>query len=778
MVKKEKDVFLINTNDLSYVFHIDKTGLVIHDYFGKKIDLMDFDIKPLSLKHDFAKGTSVIYDEKIDDQLSMDHVLLEFSFPHKGDFRSTPVLLKNEKFGYVFDFKYRDFEIREAKPLEGLPTPHDANEELVVFLEDKVAQVVVELHYLVFEEANVIARNIVIVNNGELPLTVLKALSYQLDLVNKEFELTTLSGGWVSEMNQQIQDIKEGKYSIESKTGFSSARFNPFFMIKEKRANLDSGDVYSFNLIYSGNHLAEIELTHYGLLRVEAGINPFCFEHLLNKDERFETPYAVLTYSNKGINGARLNMHHFTNNHVIPSQWNGTLRPVVINNWEATTFKFKESKLVSLAKDAKKFGAELFVLDDGWFGQRNNDFAGLGDYNVNKKKLPHGLEGLSKKIHKNGMKFGLWFEPEGINPDSDCYRAHPDWAIKCVEREPSLSRHELLMDLTKVEVQDYIIDNVSSILEKANIDYVKWDMNRNVSDITFGNYLPGEFYHRYILGLYRIFDTLVKKFPQVLFEGCASGGNRFDLGVLSYFPQIWTSDDTDGHERLTIQSGTYLGYPLSTVSAHVSCSPSQSMLRKTPIDTRFNLAMFGDFGYELFFSELPKLDKRRCLANIAVYKKYREIFQFGDFYELDSHSDNFKKWQVLSKDRKTSLVGHFNVLQKSNAPECHLDTKGLLDNQKYDVEVVKQEIDIREFGSLINALTPFHVNPNGWLVRLISKFKTIPCDDYKCQVYGSVLNNSGLVLHPEWSGNGLNDKVRVMRDFGSRLYIINAHEEN
>ena len=776
MIKTQENVFFLNTNDLSYVFHVDKTGLLIHDYFGKKVDLVDFDTKAMSVKASVQKGTSAIYDETKNPELSMDHVALEFSFPHKGDFKSTPILLKNEKFGYVFDFKYDSFEIREAKPLEGLPTPHDAKEELVVILKDERANATVELHYLVFEDCNVICRNVVIANESELPLTILRALSYQLDLVNRAFELTTLSGSWASEMNQQKQTLVEGKYSVESRTGGSSARFNPFFMLKEKSANLDSGDVYSFNLIYSGNHLEEVELDHYGLVRVEAGINPFCFEFKLNKGERFETPYAVLTYSDKGVNGARRNMHHFTNNHVIPSQWNNTIRPVVINNWEATTFKFTESKLLALAKDAIKYGAELFVLDDGWFGERNDSTKGLGDYNVNKKKLPNGLEGLSKKLHKLGLKFGLWFEPESVNPNSDCYRAHPDWAIKCVDRRPAQSRTQLLLDLSKKEVQDYIIESVGGILSSVQIEFVKWDMNRNMTDITFSDFGPGEFYHRYMLGLYRVLRELTTRFPNVLFEGCASGGNRFDLGILSYFPQIWASDDSDAHERLIIQSGYYLGYPQSTVSAHVSTSPSQQLLRRTPIDTRFNVAMFGVLGYELFFSELDAFEQKRCLKLIEVYKQNRELLQFGDLYELDSFTDNFVKWQILSKDKKHSVIGHYNILQLSAPKEAILDAKDLLDDKKYKVEVVPVEHNIKDFGSLVNMLTPFHVNPNGWLVNFLSKRRTIGGEKEEYVVYGSVLNNKGIVLNPEWSATGVGDGVRILKDFGSRIYLVNIDE--
>lgn len=774
MIKTKENVFVLNTNKISYVFHADKTGLLIHDYFGKKIDLVDFDTKPLSVKASVQKGTSVIYDVSKNDQLSMDSVPLEFSFPHKGDFRSTPILLKNEKYGYVFDFQFDSYEVKEPQKLERLPTPHHANDELVIRLKDEKAKVTIELHYQVFEEADVITRNVVIVNESELDLLVLKALSYNLDLVNRDFELVTLSGGWASEMNKQIQPIKEGKYSIESRTGNSSAKFNPFFMIKERTATLDNGDVYSFNLIYSGNHLEEVELGHYDLLRVEAGINPFCFEYKLKQGERFETPYAVLTYSDQGINGARLNMHHFTNNHVIPSQWNNTIRPVVINNWEATYMKFNERKVLSIAKKAKKYGAELFVLDDGWFGARNDDHAGLGDYDINTRKLPHGLSGLSKRVHKRGMKFGLWFEPESVNPDSDCYRAHPDWAITNADHEPSLGRNQLILDLSKKEVQDYIIENVSHILTNAQIEFVKWDMNRNISDIPAYN--CGEFYHRYMLGLYRVIGELTTRFPDILFEGCASGGNRFDLGILSYFPQIWASDDTDGHERLTIQSGYYLGYPQSTVSAHVSSTPSHQLLRHTPIDTRFNVAMFGVLGYELNFKELTKFERKRCLSLIDIYKKNRQVLQFGDFYEIDSYTDNYAKWQVLSSDKKESVVGHFNTLQKTNPKEAFLNTYGLIDEQKYKVDVVPLEHNIHDFGGLVNMITPFHVNPNGWLVNFISKHMTMPGEKESYVTYGNALNNKGIILNPEWTASGFNDGVRIMKDFGSRIYLIKADE--
>ena len=436
--------------------------------------------------------------------------------------------------------------------------------------------------------------------------------------------------------------------------------------------------------------------------------------------------------------------------------------------------KFNERKVLSIAKKAKKYGAELFVLDDGWFGARDTDHAGLGDYDVNTRKLPHGLSGLSKRVHKKGMKFGLWFEPESVNPDSDCYRAHPDWAVTNADHEPSLGRNQLILDLSKKEVQDYIIENVSKILSSAQIEFVKWDMNRNISDIP--PFKAGEFYYRYMTGLYRVIGTLTEQFPNILFEGCASGGNRFDLGILSYFPQIWASDDTDGHERLTIQSGYYLGYPQSTVSAHVSSTPSHQLLRTTPIDTRFNVAMFGVLGYELSFKELTKFERKRCLALIDVYKKNRQVLQFGDFYEIDSYTDNFAKWQVLSKDQKESVVGHFNVLQKTNPKEAILNTYGLLDEQKYKVDVVPTEHNIKDFGGLINMITPFHVNPNGWFVNFLSKRMTLPGEKESYVTYGNALNNKGIILNPEWTASGMNEGVRILKDFGSRLYLIKADE--
>lgn len=771
MIKTNGQIFLLETDELSYVFHVNESGLLIHDYFGSKITIDDFDISAINKKETCAKGTTVIYDQK-EEQLSMETALLEFSFPHKGDFKTTPILLNNASHGYVFDFSFTGYEVKDSiQELEGLPTPHDGDQELVITLKEKDLDVILELHYLLFASANVIARNVVLLNKSNEELHIHKLLSYQLDFINRNFELMSFTGGWATEMHEQIQELKVGKYVHESRTGNSSAKCNPLFVLKEKGASQDCGGTYIFNLIYSGNHIEEVELNTYGNVRVQAGINPFCFDFKLNTDDKFETPFGVMTYSNKGINGARKNMHHFVNNHIIPNQWNNTLRPVVINNWESTMFKFKESSLMKIAKAGKKIGAEMFVLDDGWFSTRNDDSHGLGDYDVNKKKLPHGLKGLAKKVNKIGMQFGLWFEPEAVNPSSKLYEAHPDWAIQCPNSKPVLSRNQLLLDLTKKEVREYIIENVSNILDSANIEYVKWDMNRNMTDI-FSKNENGEFFHRYILGLYEVMGEITRRHPKVLFEGCASGGNRFDLGILSYFPQIWTSDCSDAIERLRIQGNISIGYPLSTISAHLSSSPSGQPLRVVPVDTRINVASFGVFGIELIPSEMNKLERERAKLLIEDYKKNRETYQFGDFYVSSEIGDNLIKWEVLNQNQNSAIIGHFNILQRLDAPDSQLKTHGINEDNKYHVYTRPFKHEISKFGGLINVVAPFHVNPNGKMAKLIGKFVKIDSeiDDYV--VYGDVLNNGAVTLNPEWSASGINQKVRVLGDFGSRIYYI------
>lgn len=780
MIKHNNEVFVLETLDTSYVFQINKLGLLEHVYYGKKVDLKDFDVSFIKTKQSTPRGTSTQYKAEEDPNFSLDTALLEFSFPNKGDYKFTPILFKNKENGYVFDFAYDRFEIKEkdqVTKLNDLPTPHNASEELIMYLVDKVSKVEIELHYLVFEDVNVIARNIVINNKSKLDLNVLKALSYQLDLVNRNYDLMTFSGTWANEMHRQYVDLKVGVFVNESRTGNSSNRHNPLMVLKEKTASYLYGEAYGFNLIYSGNHLAEVEVSPHGNVRVEQGINSFCFDLTLKEGERFETPFGILTYSDKGLNGIIHNMHDFVNNKVIKENWNKVARPVVINNWEATYFKFNQDRILRLAKNAKKFGAELLVLDDGWFSTRNDDRHGLGDYDVNKKKLPNGIDGLAKRVNKLGLKFGLWFEPESVNEDSKLFKAHPDWAITNKDRVPSKGRNQLLLDLTKEEVREYIIKNVSEILSKANIEFVKWDMNRNMSDIPFNKEEDGLFFHRYIVGLYKVLDKITTKFPNILFEGCASGGNRFDLGILSYFPQIWASDDTDSLERIYIQSGYYVGYPLSCISNHVSSDTSHQLLRKTSIDTRFNVAMFGVLGYELLFTELGKNEQLRVKKLIKFYKEHRDTFQFGSFDVISQHGDELIEWEVYSKDKDEAVVGTFVETITANPQQDTVRVKHLVDDHLYDFNVIDVEHDIHVFGGTINTALPIHVNPNGLLVNVLSKFIRMPGEKDNYVAKGSALKNGGVVLTPRWSATGFNDQVRVLRDFDSRLYLIKQHIE-
>lgn len=772
MILFKDNVFYIETNDTSYVLRVDETKHLVNEYYGAKVS-HELGILPLQSKWTTGLGSSIIYDEKLNKQESLDIIKSEFSLTGKGDYNSPSIILKN-KDGYIFDFLFEKYEIKEIiSHLENLPTPHNADQELIIYFLDSRTNITIELHYLVFEETNTIARNVIIQNNSNEDIEILKAASMQLVLNNDDFILTSLYGGWSGECKKEDTIIKHGTLTIDSKTGASSNRYNPFFMIKSKDASFNSGSVYAFNLIYSGNHCETIERTFIDQVRITVGLSSFCFNYCLKKNEKFETPYSVMTFANKGINGVSQNMHAFVNNHVVRGKYMNKERPVLINNWEATDFKFSESKLLKIAKTAKDCGIELFVLDDGWFGERNNDTAGLGDYDVNKKKLHHGLAGFAKKLNKLGLKFGLWFEPEMINEDSELYRKHPEFIVKHPGYFASTGRHQFCLDLTKVDVQEYIIENVCKTLSSANISYVKWDYNRHISDFYMEDGKSGEFFYRYIQGLYHILEKVTKANPDVLFEGCSSGGNRFDLGILSYFQQNWASDNTDAIERNYIQSGLYLGYPLSTIGAHVSACPSHSVLRNTPIDTRFNVAAFGDLGYELDLNHLSKVELKMVKKQISFYKKHRSLFQYGKFYQFSYlDSSNHSEWMVQSKDKSEAIYGYFNLLQKINPEETTIKGINFIDEEIYKVEVRKQEHLLTEFGSLINMVLPVRVNEKGLLIHEISKHKTMPAENEEYLVSGSMLNNNAIKLKPEWSGTGFDDSIRALEDFGSRLYFI------
>ncbi|MFA5481167.1 MAG: alpha-galactosidase [Bacilli bacterium] len=777
MITFKDQLFHLATKKTSYVLRVNAINHLVCEYYGARLPAFD-NAKGLVEKWPYAYGSSVIYDEEKDKACSLDLISLEVSSIGKGDYREPSLKIRGEQ-GYVYDFTYVGHTIQKsAVPLDELPAPRGEDEELIIILSDAYTKTRLELHYIVFEESDVIARNVVFFNDGEKSVHLEKIMSMQLDLINRDFSLLNLYGGWISEAQKTIRKITPGIYLNDSKTGNSSNRHNPFFMVLEEGATLNSGGVYAFNLMYSGNHLELVELTNYGKLRIQLGINPYCFDYEIAPDGKFVTPIAVMTYGDHGLNSASQNMHRYVNHHVIKKEFVNYPRPILLNNWEATYFKFTEGKLVSLAKSAKDLGIELFVLDDGWFNNRDDDTKALGDYELNKKKLPHGLIGLTKKINGLGLKFGLWFEPEMVSEDSNLYRTHPDWIIGDDKRPFSKGRNQLVLDLSRKEVCDYVFNALDSVLGSAHIEYVKWDCNRHISDFYSQATKAGELLHQQVLGLYSILRRITDKYPNVLFESCSSGGNRFDLGMLAFMPQTWASDDTDGHQRIDIQSGYSLAYPLSSIGAHVSASPSHQLLRRTPLDTRFNVAAFGVLGYELDLTHLDSVETKAIKAQIAFYKKHRSLLQYGTFYQLKLMEEkDHAVWMVLSEDKKQGIIGYYNGLQKPNPQTTILQGIDFIDDALYQMDVRPQEHNIKTFGGLINMVLPVRVNENGLLIDQVAHHKTMAGEAESYAVSGAMINHGAIKLNPEWAGVGYDERVRVLGDFGSRLYYFEVIEK-
>jgi len=597
-------------------------------------------------------------------------------------------------------------------------------------------------------------------------------MSMNLDIPNDGYRLITFDGGWIKEANKHERKLTYGMHVNSSTTGSSSNRHNAGFILAANNTTEIQGNAYGFNLVYSGNHYSAIELSNHDIVRIQTGINPYCFEWTLENGEQFETPEAIMSYSGAGFNGLSHNFHDFINNHIVRSDWKGKERPIVINNWEAYFFKFTQGKLLNLAKRAKKLGVEMFVLDDGWFGKRDNDKAGLGDYTVNNKKLPQGLPEFSNSIHELGMKFGLWFEPEMVNEDSDLYRTHPEYALKTPGKNPARGRNQLVLDMCNPKVRDYIVENVTNILDTANVDYVKWDYNRHISDAC-SSCIPdqGRFFHEYTMGLYETLDRIFTPRPHILFESCSSGGNRFDLGMLCYSPQIWTSDDTDPIERLRIQSGISYLYPLSTMGAHVSEAPHVQTLRETPLATRFNVAAFGCLGYELDLKFLSDVESKEVKDQIDFYKKYRRIFQYGKFCRGEQFKDNKVVWHVVDKDSKAGISGFFQTQTTASEGFDRLRFMGLEEDRKYSVKTRAQRVFIKRFGGLVKHLLPVTLDPNGLILRTVDKHYSMNDCIESYTGNGKALMN-GLLLNNQFEGTSYNENTRLLGDYGSNLYVV------
>ena len=803
MIQISNEIFVLHTANTTYAFRKLSTGQLEHLYYGRKIHvrepLDENAITPLIEKHTFQPGNSCVYDKE-HDTYALEDLCLEMSSYGKGDIREPFVELVYEDGSFSSDFVYESFEQfdgREARETEdALPTSYDENnavEHLCIVLKDNNSALKLELHYFVYEDCDVITRSAKLINEGESAVQIKRLLSCQIDFPTSDYVFTSFHGAWAREMRKYEVPVAAGKYVNASYTGTSSSRANPFVMLSDRGTTEDAGDCYGFNLVYSGNHYEAVEVNGYGKTRFVSGINPqnFCWQ--LKQEECFETPEAVMTYSKDGYNGMSQCMHQFVREHIVRGTWKKKVRPVLLNSWEAAYFDINEKKLLQLAKAGKEAGIELFVMDDGWFGHRDNDQSSLGDWKVNTKKLPNGVSGLCKKINELGLSFGIWVEPEMVNVDSELYQAHPDWAMDIPGKNHSEGRNQRLLDLTRTEVQDYIIEQMSNLFSSANIAYVKWDMNRIVTDY-YSKELPperqGEVAHRYVLGLYRCMKELTERFPDILFEGCAAGGNRFDLGILSYFPQIWASDDTDALCRAEIQTGYSYGYPMSVVSAHVSSCPNHQTLRVTPLETRFQVAAFCVCGYECNFCDMKKEELEAVKAQIALYKEWREVLQTGSFYRGRNFSDegstsgsvlgasagNIQEWTCVSKDQKKA-VGF--LMQKLVSPNTQFEAyhaKGLNPEAEYHFYNRSLKYNVKEFGDLINTVAPVHIRQDSLAHNLIAMVKKMDGEQEDFCAYGDTLMYAGVKLKQAFGGTGYNEQVRHFPDFASRMYFMEQVE--
>lgn len=745
MITESNHVFHLFTEHYSYLIKINQYGVPEHLYFGPPVQTAD--AEALSLRPGLGWGGSVLLNQ--DDPAScLDAMALEWSGSGRGDYREAPL----ELLGEPTNFRFVSSRIIEgAEPMVcSLPQAHGGNQTLELTLEQHNARL--RLYYTVFPTA--LVRRAVLENTGDAPIRLGKCMSFSLDLPGS-YTLTAFHGGWITEMGRRNTPVQETRVVCESRTGASSHRNNPGFLLSVPGANEEWGRVYGFNLIYSGNHYASAQRSLQGLTRVMQGINPAEFCRELAPGDRFEPPEAVLCVSDGGFGGLSQAMHRFVTDHIVPLYWKNRPRPVLFNSWEGCMFDFNQRRLLELAGKAKNLGCELFVLDDGWFGQRNDDHAGLGDYTVNGKKLPAGLDGLSRKIKELGMEFGLWFEPESVNEDSDLFRTHPDWALTD-EFAPVYGRNQLLLDLTKPEVRDYIVENVSKILDSADISYVKWDMNCHSIAL-------GAKAHDFVLGLYEVMRRIFAPRPQILLETCSSGGNRFDLGMLCFGPQIWASDDTDPIERLRIQDGCSYLYPQSTMGAHVSAAPHAQTLRATPLSTRGNVAFFGCLGYELDLKHLLPVEVQEIQAQIAFYKEYRQLFQFGRFARTETG------WQVSNGE--ITIAGVFHRLVPAAPGYEWLRVLDLEKKARFCVTSLSQRIRIGQFGSLLKHVAPVSIDPNGQLLRIADRHIILPEGEESITVSGGALE-SGIPLAPLFRGTGYDKCQRNQGDFGSSLYLI------
>ncbi|MDT3390947.1 MAG: alpha-galactosidase [Bacillota bacterium] len=689
--RDEEKQFHLSNEKISYIFNVSTDGKLLQLYYGKALPEKDY-----SYLIEMHHRPMTTYRQEHDLLYSLEHLKQEFPEYGTTDFRHPAISLRQQNGSRITDFTYLKHKITDGKPkLNQLPATYvEDNSEsktLIITLKDDLTNVELELSYTIFSDLPIITRSTRVLNKGTQTQAIENIASLSLDLPDANYDWLQLSGAWGRERAIKERALQQGIQSIESTRGISSHQHNPFVALKRKNADEHQGEVIGTAFVYSGNFLIQAEVDTWDVTRLRVGINPFGFEWQLKSNESFTTPEAVLVYSDQGLNGMSQAFHKLFRKRLARGKWRDQERPVLINNWEATYFDFNEDKLVSIAETAHDVGIELFVLDDGWFGERNNDHAGLGDWSVNKQRLPHGIGSLAARIRKIGLKFGLWFEPEMINKDSQLYRERPDWLIHTPQRQDHHGRNQFVLNFSMPAVVDNIFNQMSAIIDESKLDYIKWDMNRPLTDV-YDSHLDfsqqGEVFHRYVLGVYRLYDMLTTKYPNVLFESCSSGGGRFDPGLLYYAPQTWTSDDSDAIERLKIQYGTSMLYPISSMGAHVSIIPNHQTNRLTPLETRGNVAFFGSFGYELDLNQLTDKEINVVKSQVSFYKKYRSVLHNGTFYRLLSpfNNDEQTAWMVVSPDKKIAIVAHYKTLNQVNRSYQRLKLKGLNATFEYEID--------------------------------------------------------------------------------------------
>ena len=682
--------FELDTKNTTYVIAIcDEEQFLGHVYYGAKIS----DDATYLLRTEEAPF--VPSKNNRDRSSFLDTFPTEYPGNQVGDYRESAIAVRDANNHSAVQFVYCGHRILNEKPaLKGLPATFAKPGEVMTLeidVTDPALNLNATLSYSVFEKEDVITRSITVKNASEETIYLTKIMSLSLDMDQEDYQMLTLHGSWARERQMDFRNIGYGKQNVGSTRGESSHQDHPFVALVSEKATQESGSVYGFHFVYSGNFLAQVEKSQFDSLRVQMGIHPDGFCYQLCPGDSFVAPEVVMTYSANGLGQMSRNLHDLYREHLIRSPYRTKERPVLINNWEATYFNFDTEKLLSIAREAKKAGIEMLVMDDGWFGYRNDDNTSLGDWTVNENKIQGGIKYLVDEVNRIGLKFGIWFEPEMISPDSNLYREHPDWAIAIGGRVPCRSRNQYVLDLSRREVVDYVYESIANILRSANIEYVKWDMNRQLTDFGsayLGKENQGELCHRYVLAVYELQERLLAEFPNLLLENCSGGGARFDPGMLYYSPQIWCSDDTDAIERLSIQEGTALIYPLSTMGAHVSDCPNHTVGRVTPFATRGDVALAGTFGYELDITKIPEEDRAQIPEQIARYHKYNALVRGGDYYRIASYRENhmYDCYEVVAKDKSEALITFVQVLNRPNYHSRRIHVYGLNPETQYRIE--------------------------------------------------------------------------------------------